>query len=153
MTWNWCKFLIHFIAQISAFISAWRGDRDALTFLVPIRPSKPSRVLYQPCPEKGSLSFHDPSVKHHLPGMIGRLVASTSLFWETLCASETCASVQNRDSVFANFKVSLGSISILLKIYYFFPSKYTIISKEIDDPPFVEQLSKTNYPYSRKVMD
>ena len=45
MTWNWCRFLIHSITHINASISA-RGDKDALTFIAPIRPSKPSRVLY-----------------------------------------------------------------------------------------------------------
>ena len=85
--------------------------------------------------------------------MIGRLVGSTFIFWRTLCVNETCASVHNKDYVSTNFKVCLGSISILLKKYYFLPSRCTITSKQIDGPPFVKQLSKTNDPYSRKVMD
>ena len=54
-TWNCRKFLIHSIAQSSAFISAWRGERLARTFLTPISPSNPSKVLNQPCMEKLSL--------------------------------------------------------------------------------------------------
>ena len=120
MTWNRRKFRIDSIAQISTSTSAWRGDILALVFLAPIRPSKPSKVLYHLYPEKKiSSSFYDPSVKHHIPGMIGRLVVSTSIFWKTLCANETCASVHNIDFVSANFKVSLGSTSILLRTLLF----------------------------------
>ena len=38
---------------------------NALTFLAPNKPSKPDKVLYQPCTENKSRSFYEPSMKHH----------------------------------------------------------------------------------------
>ena len=53
--------------QMKASSSACNGERLALVFLVPIKPSKPSKVLYHLCHEKISWAFHEPSVKHHRP--------------------------------------------------------------------------------------
>ena len=119
MTWYWRRFFIHFIAHISASISEWRGVKLALTFLAPIKLSKASSVLYKPCPEKISLSFQDPSVKHHHPRIDGKFVHSTC--WTALCVFKTCTSTQSVDFVSAKFSVSLGSISKLLKTLSFIP--------------------------------
>ena len=103
---------MHSIAQINASIFEWSGERHALTFLAPIKPSYPGNVLSQPCPENRSLSFQDPSVKHHLP-----VVPKLGMTW-TSCAHLllliTCASAQSVDSTSSNRSVSLGSISRLL---------------------------------------
>ena len=110
-------FLIHFIAHSSASISACRGERLARTFLAPISPLKPSKVLNQPCHENISFSFQEPSVKHHLPGIDGKIVISTC--GTLLCSFNTCASAQSIDYVSAKLSVSLGSISRLLKTLLF----------------------------------
>ena len=117
VTWNWRKFLLHSIAQSSASISAWRSERLARTFLAPNSPSNPSRVLNQSCPEKISFSFQEPSVKHHYPGIDGRVV--TSMFCTFLCSFNICTSAQNVDYVSAKLSVSLGLMSILLKTLLF----------------------------------
>lgn len=40
--------------------------------------------------------------------MDGKFVTHVSIFWITLCVSNDCAFAQSKDSVYANFKVSLG---------------------------------------------
>ena len=136
---------MHSIAQSSASISAWRGERVARTFLAPNRPSNPSRVLNQPCPEKISFSFQEPSVKHHLPGINGKVV--TSMCRAVLYSFNICVSAQSVDSVSAKFSVSLGSKSRLLKTLYFFLSKYTIVSMQTDDHPSAEKPSRRDDPW------
>ena len=110
---------MHYIAHSSASISAWRDERLARTFLAPNSPSKPSRVLSQPCPEKISFSFQEPSVKHHLPVIDGRVV--TSMCCTFLCSFNICVSAQSVVSVSAKLSVSLGSMSRLLKTLLFLP--------------------------------
>ena len=110
-----------FIAHMKASTSEWRGDKLDRVFLPPINPSKPSDILYQPCPKWISLSFYNPSVKHHLPGMVGSVVASPSLCATVFCVIETCAYVQSKDFVSTNLSVFLRSTSILLKTLLFFP--------------------------------
>ena len=56
---------------MKASSSACNGEMLAIVFLALIKPSKPSRVLYHPCPEKISWTFHDPSVKPHRLGIKG----------------------------------------------------------------------------------
>ena len=76
-------------------------------------------MLYQPCPENKSLSFHDPSMKHHRPGVANVEVVCT---WCPLIGSFiTCASAQSDESNYANLSVYLGSISRLLKTLLFWP--------------------------------
>lgn len=132
---------------MSAFASEWSGERLALVFLAPISPSKPSSILYQPFFE-----FHDSSVKHHIPCMQDKLITSRSLEWVTLWVIESCASTQIKDSVSANL-ISLRSISILLKTYCFFLSKYITISIQIDDQSCVKKPSSTGNPCLRKVIE
>ena len=117
MTWNYLKFLIHFIVQISASTSEWRGERLALTFLAPNNPSKAAKVLYQPCPENCSLSFQEPSMKHHVLGIDGTILSCT--WCANLWSLTTCASAQSVDSSSANLSVSHGSISRLLNTLLF----------------------------------
>lgn len=66
---------------------------------------------------------------------------------------ESCASTQIKDSVSANLKVSLRSISILLKTYCFFLSKYITISIQIDDQSCVKKPSSTGNSCLRKVIE
>lgn len=40
------------IAQMKASSSVYRGDMESLVFLLPLVPSTPGNVLYQPNPEK-----------------------------------------------------------------------------------------------------
>ena len=80
-------------------------------------PSNPSKVLNQSCSEKVLPSFHEPSAKHHLPEIDGRIVAAISGI--VLCSFNICASVHNVDFVSANLSVSKGSISRLLKTLLF----------------------------------
>ena len=108
---------MHSIARSCAFISAWRGETVARTFLTPIKPSNPSKVLYHPWPEKISSSFQEPSVKHHFPRIDGRVIASTSGIF--FCSFKIYVSTQSIDSVYASLRVSLGSISRLLKTLLF----------------------------------
>ena len=108
---------MHTIAQSSASISAWRGERLALTFLAPNKPSNPSKVLYQPCPEKESPSFHEPSAKHHLPGIEGIIVATIG--GVALCSFNICASAHKVDYVSASLSVSKESMSRSLKTLLF----------------------------------
>ena len=58
-----------------------KGERLALVFLAPISHSKPSSVMYQPCPENKSCSFHDQSIKHQRPGIEGKLISYISRSW------------------------------------------------------------------------
>ena len=136
---------MHSISHSSASISAWRGERLARTFLTPNSPSNPSTVLSHLCPEKISFSFQEPTVKHHLHGIDGRVV--TSMCRTFLCSFNICASAQNVDCVSAKLSVSLGSISRLLKNYYFFISKYIIVFMQTDDHPSAEKLSIRDNPY------
>ena len=41
-----------------------KHERQARMFRAPISPSKLSKVIYQPCPDRQSCSFHKPYVKH-----------------------------------------------------------------------------------------
>ena len=110
---------MHPIAQIKASNSAWRGERLALTFLAPNKPPNPGNVLNQPCPENKSISFQEPSVKHHLPVdlILGLIYTSCA----TLGLVVTCASAHNVDSNSAKLNVSFRSISRLLKTLLFRP--------------------------------
>ena len=108
---------MHSIAQSSVSIPAGRGERLARTSIAPISPSNPSKVLSQPCPEKISFSFHEPSVKDHLPRIDGRVV--TSMCGTFLCSFNICASAQSVDFVSAKLSVFLGSMSRLLKTLLF----------------------------------
>ena len=60
LTWNWWRFLIHSIAHINASIFAWRGDKDSLTFLAPIRPSNSQGYYTNPVLNK----YHYLSMSH-----------------------------------------------------------------------------------------
>ena len=126
---------MHSIAQIKASNSAWRGERLALTFLAPNKPSNPGNVLNQPCPENKSLSFQEPSVKHHLPvdPILGMICTSCA----TLGLVVTCASVHNVDSSSAKLSVSLGSISRLLKTLLFRAFQMYHNIHATDDLPFL----------------
>ena len=96
-----------------------RRERVAHSFLASIKPSNPSKVLNQPWPEKISSSFQDPSVQHYLLGIDGRVV--TSNCGTVFCSFKICASTQSVNSVSASLRVSLGSISRLLKTLLFRP--------------------------------
>ena len=113
------KFLIHSITQTRASISEWRGERHVLTFLAPNKPSSPSNVLNHPCPEKKSLSFQEPYVKHHLfvVPKSGLTCTSHVNLWSLI----TYASANSVDSTSANRSVSLGSTSMLLNTLLFRP--------------------------------
>ena len=135
------------IAQSSASISTWRGERLALTFLAPINLSKPARVLNQPCPENISFSFQEPSLKHHFPGIDGRVAASmcgTALYMFNICAS-----AQSVDSIYANLSVFLRSMS-KWKLCYSFLSRCTIESMQTDDHPFAGELCRRDDPCLRR---
>lgn len=84
----------------------------------PISPSKPYNVIYQPCSEKLSLSFYDPSVKTNYLELKVNLI-SIFLDWVILFVSDACASTQSNDLLSAKFGVSLGPKSILLKTLLF----------------------------------
>ena len=106
---------------MSASISEWRGDWHTLVFFAPIKLSNLSKVLHHHCPEYLSCSFYDPSVKHHLPEIVGTDAFTTDRAWSDLCAWLICASAQSTDSVSANLKISRGSIFKLIKTLLFFP--------------------------------
>ena len=106
---------------MSASIFECSDDWLARVFLAPNKPSNPSKVLYHPCLEYDSWFFHDPSVKHHLPGILGVMAFTGKRIWSVPCVSLSCASDQSKDSVSASLKVSLGSISKLLNTLLFLP--------------------------------
>ena len=79
----------------------------------PNRPSKPASVVSHPCPEKISPSFQEPSVKHHLPRIVGKDV--TTVRGSVLCSFKTWVSAQSVDYFSVNLSISMGSMSKLLK--------------------------------------
>lgn len=83
------------MVHIKASNSACRGDRKTLVFLVSIKSSKPSNVLYQPWSEKWFLYFQEPFVKHHLltlRGVFCTLLHCVDNIWVLLWSFFICAS-------------------------------------------------------------
>lgn len=100
-----------------------KGWETSSSICAPNNPSKPSKMIYQPCSKCKSLSFHDPSVKHHLSGVEGVVVTSFTLLWVILCIIVVCASAQINDYVSASLRVVLGSTSMLLNFLLFLSSE------------------------------
>ena len=146
ITVNFLRFVIQSIAQMRAFISEWSGDWLALVFLPPIKPSTFQCVIL-PLSRIDFLIFHDPSVKHHLPGIYSTIASTSNRVWLIPCVSELCASAQSNDSFSANLRVSIGSISKLLKTLLFLPFNMYHRSKQIDDLQIPGKPSKRNDPY------
>ena len=107
--------IVHMRASVSEFSSDWL----ALVFVAPINPSKPSWVLYHPCPEYISWIFQDSSVKHYLPGIVGTIDGTGNWVWFIPCIGEFCASAQSNNFISVNLRVSLGSISKSLNTLLF----------------------------------
>ena len=84
---------------------------------LPNNPSKLSKVLNQPCPEKILSFFQEPSVKHHIHGIDGKIVST--ICDNVLCSFNICASTHSVNYVSAILSVSIRSISRLLKILLF----------------------------------
>lgn len=69
--------------------------------------------------ENNSLIFYESSVKHYLHGIDGTVATTCDRVCSIPCVSEFCVSAKSNDYVSANWSVSLGSISKLLKTLAF----------------------------------
>lgn len=73
---------MHSTVHIRASNYECKCVRICLVFFIPINLSKPSKVLYQQCPDKTSFCFHGLSVEHHMPNLIDEFCHSSSLIVE-----------------------------------------------------------------------
>lgn len=113
----------------------------------PIFPMYYTNLVPSNCPNISMIHL-----KNYHPGMWRKVADSTFLVWVTRCVTDVCASTQSVDSVSANRRISLRSVSMLQKTILFHP--FLVHNIYANRWLFTcSETSKTNYPYLEKLIE